>query len=161
MLWGSCVPGFDVSYLCCQFDFLYREEHQLKTTLNTVNTLWSFATVSKVFVHNLSMNYLGLKIYTIFRCDSISRNGIYTGHSLTYSLTYSQSWIHPLGQGSRPFRQSKNVKKGVITIIAITAIMAITVSMAIAAITAITDIRAITASTGIRGNFRQYNYYCQ
>ena len=25
---------------------------------------------------------------TIFRCDSISRNTLYTGHSLTYSLTH-------------------------------------------------------------------------
>ena len=36
--------------------------------------------------------------------------------------------------------------------------MAFTVSRAIAAIT---DIRAITASTGIRVNSSQYNYYCQ
>ena len=57
-----------------------------------------------------------------------------------------------LGQVSRPFRQSKDVKKGNIEIIAITVIMAITVSMAIAAITAITDIRAITSSTGVRAN---------
>ena len=32
--------------------------------------------------------------------------------------------------------------------------------MAIAAIKAITDIRAITASSDIRANCRQYNYYC-
>ena len=82
-------------------------------------------------------------------------------HSLTHLLTHSQSANHLLGQGSRPFRQSKNVKKGNTVIIAITAIMAITVSPAIAAITAITDIRAITASIGIRANFSQYNYYCQ
>ena len=55
----------------------------------------------------------------IFRCDSISRNGTYTGHSLTHLLTHllthSQSWIHLQGQGSRPFRQ--HVRKGIIAII--------------------------------------------
>ena len=76
-------------------------------------------------------------------------------------LTHSQSANHLLGYGSRPFRQSKYVKKGSRAIIAITAIMAITVSMAIAAIMAITGIRAITASTDIRANCSQYNYYCQ
>ena len=85
-----------------------------------------------------------------FRCDSISRNTLYTGHL----LTYSQSANHLLGQGSRPVRQSKEVKKGNTVIIAITAIMPITINMAITAITAITDIsvitdiRAITASIG-------------
>ena len=101
----------------------------------------------------------------IFRCDSISRNTLYTGHSLTHSLTHlltlSQSWCHLLGQVSRPFRQSKDVKKGNIAIIAIPAIMTIRVRMTIAAIMAITDIRAITASTGIRANCHQYHCYCQ
>ena len=81
-------------------------------------------------------------------------------YSLTHSLTDSQSANNLPGQGSRPFRQSKDVKKGYIVIIAITAIMAIKVRMATAAITAITDNRAITASTGIRANYDQYNYYC-
>ena len=81
-------------------------------------------------------------------------------HSLTHSLTDSQSANDLPGQGSRPFRQSKDVKKCFIVIIAITAIMAIKVRMATAAITAITDNRAITASTGIRANYDQYNYYC-
>ena len=72
-----------------------------------------------------------------------------------------QSVNHLLGKGSRPFRQSKDVKKGNIAIITITSIIAITVSMAIAAFTAIAGIRAITASTGIRVNYSQYNYYCQ
>ena len=97
-----------------------------------------------------------------FRC--ISRNTLDTGNSLTHSLTPSQSANHPLGQGSRSFRQSKDVKTGNRAIIAITAIMVITDSKAIAAImviTAITDIRAITASTGIRANCSQYNYYCE
>ena len=56
-----------------------------------------------------------------------------------------------------PFRQCKEVKKGNIGIIAITAIMAITDIIAIAAIMAITDIKAITGSTGIRANCSQYN----
>ena len=80
---------------------------------------------------------------------------------VTHLLTYSQSWIHPLGQGSRLFRQSKDVQKHNLSIIAITCIMAITVSRAIAAITAITDIRTITGSTGITANYSQYNNYCQ
>ena len=72
-------------------------------------------------------------IVQIFRCDSISRNALYTGHLLTYTL----SSMNLLGQVSRPFRQSKDVKKGNREIIAITAIMTITVSMTIAAITVI------------------------
>ena len=88
----------------------------------------------------------------IFRCDSISRNTLYTGYSVSHSVTQSQSANNLLGQGARPFRQSKDVKIGNITIKAITAIMAIIVSMAIAAITAITDIRASTSSTVFRGN---------
>ena len=75
-------------------------------------------------------------------------------------VTTSQSWSHPLSQGSRPFRQSKDVKKGIIEIVAITAIIAITVSMTIAAITTITDMRPITASTSITANCSQYNFYC-
>ena len=67
-------------------------------------------------------------------------------------VTYSQSANHLLGQISRPFRQTKDVKKGFITIIAISVIMAITVSMAITAIMGITDIRVITDNTGIRTN---------
>ena len=73
---------------------------------------------------------------------------------VTHLLTYSQSANHLLGQGFRPVRQSKEVKKGNTVIIAITAIMPITINMAITAITAITDIsvitdiRAITASIG-------------
>ena len=59
---------------------------------------------------------------------------------------------HLLGKGSRPFRQSKDVKKDKI------AIMAITISMAIVATMIITDIGAITASTGLRANCIQYNY---
>ena len=85
----------------------------------------------------------------LFRCDSISRNTLHTGHSLRHYVTTSQSANYLLGQGSRSFRQSKDVKKGNIAIIAIPAIMTIIVSMTIAAIT---DIRAITASTGIRVN---------
>ena len=77
-------------------------------------------------------------------------------YSLTHSLTDSQSANNLPGQGSRPFRQSKDVKKGYIVII-ITAIMAIKVRMATAAIMAITDNRAITASTSIRANYDQYN----
>ena len=76
-------------------------------------------------------------------------------------VTPEQSADNLLGQGSRPFRQSKDVKKGNIAIIAIPAIMTIRVSMTITAITAITDIRAITASIGIRANCRQYHYNCQ
>ena len=82
-------------------------------------------------------------------------------HLLTYLLTKSQSANHLQGQVSRPFRQSKDVKKVNIAIIAIPAIMTIRVSMTIAAIMAITDIRAITASTGIRANCLQYRYYSQ
>ena len=67
-------------------------------------------------------------------------------------VTPEQSADNLLGQGSRPFRQSKDVKKGNI------AILAITDSMVILAITAI---RAIIASTGIRDTCSQYNCYCQ
>ena len=56
-------------------------------------------------------------ILAFLRWDNISRNGIYTGDSLTYSLTYSQSLKHLQGQGSRPFRQSENVRKDIIAII--------------------------------------------
>ena len=77
---------------------------------------------------------------------------------VTYLLTHIQSSKNLLGQVSRPFRQSKDVNKGNIAIIVITAIMAIIVSMAIAAITAIRDIRAVTASTGIKANCCQFNY---
>ena len=79
------------------------------------------------------------------------------GLTFTHLLTHSQSWNNLLGQGSRPFRQSKYVIKGNIASLAITGIMAITVSLAIAAITTITDIKAITGSTGIRANCSQYN----
>ena len=68
---------------------------------------------------------------------------------VTHLLTYSQSANHLVGQGSRPVRQSKEVKKGNTVIIAITANnMAITAITAITDISAITDIRAITASIG-------------
>ena len=93
----------------------------------------------------------------IFTCDSISRNTIHTGHY----VTTEQSANYLLGQDSRPFRQSKDVKKGNIAIITIPAIMTIRFSMTIAVITANTDIRAITASTGIRANCCQYHYYRQ
>ena len=102
-----------------------------------------------------------LSLNIIFRCDSISRNTLYTGYLLTHSLSHSQSWSYLLGQVSRPFRHSKDCKKGNVAILAIPAIMTIRVSMTIAAITAIKDIRAITASTGIRANCHQYPYYCQ
>ena len=92
-------------------------------------------------------------ITIVYRCDSISRNTLYTGHSHSHRVE-----INFLGQGSRPFRQSNDVKKDNRAIISITAIMAITVGMAIAAI--ITEIRAITASTDIRAKCSQYNYYC-
>ena len=93
----------------------------------------------------------------IIRCDSISRHTWYTGHY----VRPKQSASHLLGQGSRPVRQSKDVKKGNMAIIAITAIMVITVSMAIAAIMVNSDIRAITDSTDIRANCSQYYCYCQ
>ena len=59
--------------------------------------------------------------------------------SLRHYVTTEQSANYLLGQDSRPFRQSKDVKKGNIAIIAIPAIMTIRVGMTIAAITAITD----------------------
>ena len=80
-------------------------------------------------------------------------------HLLTHLLTELNLSSRP---GFQAFQTIKNVKKGFITIITITAIMTITVSMAIAAIRAITDIRAITA-TGcslrtVNGNV-PFNFY--
>ena len=77
---------------------------------------------------------------------------------VTHSLTHRVEITFYVGQGSRPFRQSKYVKKGNLAILAITAIasiMAFTVSMAIAAITTVTDIMANTANTNIRANCSQ------
>ena len=81
---------------------------------------------------------------SIFRCDSISTNTLYTYTG--YSLCYSQSANHLLGHDSRPFRQVQVIKKAITAITAITAIMA---NGAIRAILANTAIRIVIAITGI------------
>ena len=80
--------------------------------------------------------------------DAISSQGIHD-YMIYRSLRPTQSESHLLGQVLRPFRKSKDVKKGNIAIMAIKAIMAITASMAIAAITAITDIKALVLTEPI------------
>ena len=67
----------------------------------------------------------------------------------TYVHTYIRHRVEViiLGKGSRPFRQSKDVKEGNIAIIAITAIMSITAITAIIAITANLFIAAAIAVT--------------